>query len=245
MVSAISEIDIHNVKSRNALAELDKDNTNFQNKLKAKIKTRGDNLSLLQSQRKLLISEISELEADLRSLSREQKEFEDQYKLLQQDISDVKRNLRFTKAEMYERRHANAVLETKNIIRELLTDIDKSLFKTSKKMETLFNASKILKDMVDEVAYEKNYIYSRVFPYFVDNTDSTGALVTLEIKFSDKKIPRVEKKKAEVDDDFVKIETGSFKFGSNIGEKMKLQKRQLQLIKAFILVNMKLQLANI
>ena len=155
MVSAISEIDIHNVKSRNALAELDKDNTNFQNKLKAKIKTRGDNLSLLQSQRKLLISEISELEADLRSLSREQKEFEDQYKLLQQDISDVKRNLRFTKAEMYERRHANAVLETKNIIRELLTDIDKSLFKTSKKMETLFNASKILKDMVDEVAYEK------------------------------------------------------------------------------------------
>jgi formylglycine-generating enzyme required for sulfatase activity/peptidoglycan hydrolase CwlO-like protein len=233
MVSAISEIDIHNVKSRNALAELDKDNTNFQNKLKAKIKTRGDNLSLLQSQRKLLISEISELEADLRSLSREQKEFEDQYKLLQQDISDVKRNLRFTKAEMYERRHANAVLETKNIIRELLTDIDKSLFKTSKKMETLFNGSKILKDMVDEVAYEKNYIYSRVFPYFVDNTDSTGALVTLEIKFSDKKIPRVEKKKAEVNDDFVKIETGSFKFGSNIGEKDEAPEKTVTVDKSF------------
>ncbi len=228
MSIAVGEIDVHNLKSRTVLNDMEQDSREYQTKIKAKIKIRNDNLVLLSSQRKILVFEIEELETDLKKLTREQKEFEDQYKLIIRELDDIKKNLRFTKAEMYERRHANAVAETKTIVKELLLDMDKSLFKASKRMESLFNGSKIIKDMVDEVAYEKNYVQSRVIPYFVGNTDSTGALVTLEVQFSDKKIKRVVKSKESIFDDYVKIESGTFKFGSNNGERDEAPEKEVK-----------------
>ena len=99
-------------------------------------------------------------------------------------------------------------------------------------METLFNGSEILKDVADEVEYEKIYLKSIIIPYFVDNTDRTGALVTLEIKFQDKKLPTISPLEQM---EFVKIPKGKFKFGSYNGDFDEKPEREITIKNDFLI----------
>jgi formylglycine-generating enzyme required for sulfatase activity len=227
---AISSIDEHNRNSREVLLKIEKSWQDFLKKSEKRISAREEIIAVLENHQKLIMNEIGELNLDLNRFESENQLLEDQFKLIQRDIIDVKKEVLFTKAEMYDRKHSNAINETKDIVRELLLDIDKSLLKTSKRMETIFNGSKILKDIVEQVQYEKFYIKSKIIPYFVDNTDKTGALVTLEIKFSDKKL-LAEAKNSSIE--LVKIEAGNFKFGSEFGDSDELPVREMKIEKDF------------
>ena len=213
---AITEIDIHNKKSEEVIKQLDKNHKAFIKKINNRIKSRQEIIKVLAKHQQILQEDISELNLDLSKQKRNLSILEDKFTLLQKDIIELKKSITFARAEMYDRKHANAVLETKNIVKELLKDIDKSILKTSKRIETIFNGSKIIKDIVDEVDYEKIYLQAQVIPYFITNTNRTGALVTLEIKFIDKKLKDF---KIQHQTEFVHISAGSFRYGSNRGDK--------------------------
>jgi formylglycine-generating enzyme required for sulfatase activity/cell division protein FtsB len=212
---AIESIDSHNKKSRDVILDIDKNHKEFVKKISKRIESRDKVLKVLESHRDLVKNEIGELSIDLNSMKLDKQVLEDKFALLQHELISLKRTITFKRAEMDDRRHSNAVKETKAIVKELLLDIDKSLLKTSKSMETVFNGSSILKDIVNEVEYEKIYVEAKTVPYFIRGTDRTGALVTLEIQFNDKKLPKetiLDKNR------FVKIEGGEFRFGSNSGD---------------------------
>jgi formylglycine-generating enzyme required for sulfatase activity len=212
---ALKTNDEHNEKSRNIVLEIEKNSADFKKKITKRIQKRKEMIKVLQNQEKLLSDEVAELSVDFQVLSREKQILEDKFSLLQSELIEVKRSIKFTRAEMYDRKHSNAVRETKEIAKELFLDIDKSLLKTSKSMETIFNGEDILKDIVNEIEYDKFYVKSVVIPYFVSGTDRTGALVSLSIEFRDRNLPkRKELEKYR----FVKIEKGTFKFGSQNGE---------------------------
>jgi len=230
--SALESINKHNSISKKTLIQLDKDYKDFQVKMAKRVKSREDVIKVLKEHKKLVAEDISELSIDLLKAKREREVLSDKFKLTKREIVELKRELTFKKAEMYDRRHSNAVRETKDIVKELLLDIDSSLLKTSKMMETLFNGSDILKDIADEVEYEKIYLKSEIFPYFVDNTDRTGALVTLEVKFVDKKLPKISSIKNM---EFVRIPKGKFIFGSNSGDIDEKPERELYIEKDFLI----------
>jgi formylglycine-generating enzyme required for sulfatase activity len=230
--SALDSIDKHNTISKETIIDIDNNHKDFQKKMVKRLKAREDVLKVLNEHRRLVGEEIAELTVDLLSAERDREMLGDKFQLVQSEIVNLKRELRFTKAEMYDRKHSNAVRETKDIVKELLLDIDNSLIKTSKMMETLFNGSVILKDVADEVEYDKLYLQSTIIPYFVDNTDKTGALVTLEIQFKDKKLPQL----SPVEDmKFVKIPKGKFKFGSDSGDSDEKPVRELYIEKDFMI----------
>jgi len=229
---AISLIEIHNQKSREIILDIEKRHKDFIAKMERRTLLRVDVIKVLKNRKILLQEHISELNLDIGILKKEKNILEDKFKLTQKEIIEVKRVISFTKAEMYDRKYSNAVRETKSIVKELLRDIDKSILKTSKKMETIFNGSKIIKDIVDEVDYKKIYLSSNIIPYFVDNTDKTGALVTLEIKFVDKKCANnIEIKEIE----FVHIPKGVFKFGSKFGDNDEKPVRKAEIKKDFLI----------
>lgn len=229
---ALKSISIHNNKSRNVIIEIDKTHKEFVTKIEKRIKSRKGVIEVLRKHKKLLENEILELTIDLGNSKKSSIILTDKFQFVESEIIEVKRAVSFLKAEMYSRKHSNAVMETKNITKELLLDIDKSLLKTSKKMETIFNGSRIIKDIVDEVEYEKIYIKSEVIPYFVDNTDITGALVTLEIKFRDKKLAKNPRPKYL---EFVHIPKGTFMFGSNVGDSDEKPIRKVEIRKDFLI----------
>ena len=229
---AIFSIDIHNRKSREVIIEIDQNHKQFVAKMQKRVSARSEVIKVLTEHKKLLLDDIAELQLDTALIKKDKHILDDKFKLIQKEIIEVKRSISFTKAEMYDRKHSNAVKETQTIVRELLKDIDRSMLKTSKKMETIFNGSKIIKDIVDEVEYEKIYLKSNIIPYFVDNTDRTGALVTLEIKFKDKKLAKEQPLNSI---DFVKIPKGTFKFGSNVGDSDERPIRKLDIKKDFLI----------
>jgi formylglycine-generating enzyme required for sulfatase activity len=212
---ALKSIEEHNNKSRDVVLEIEKNSLEFKEKISKRVSKRKELLAILQNTEKLLSDEVEELRVDLLLLNREKRNLEDKFFLLQSELIELKRSIKFTRAEMYDRKHSNAVRETKEIAKELFLDIDKSLQKTSKSIETIFNGEAILKDIVNEVEYDKFYIDAKIIPYFVSGTDRTGALVSLSIEFRDRNLPkRKELQKYR----FVKIEKGEFMFGSNSGE---------------------------
>ena len=232
MSKALESLDLHNIKSQNAILEIDNNHKKFVKKMRKRVQARSKVVQLLEKHKIMLLEDISELNFDIAVLKKDTAILDDKFQFIQNEIIDVKRAITFTRAEMYDRKHSNAVLETKNIVKELLKDIDKSILKTSKKMETIFNGSRIIKDIVDEVEYEKIYLKSRIIPYFVDNTNRTGALVTLEIQFKDKKLAKVKIfKKIE----FVHIPKGDFKFGSNRGDSDEKPVRHLKIKQDFLI----------
>jgi len=232
MIKALDSLNSHNIKSENAILEIDKNHQRFVKKMRKRVQARSKVVKLLDRHKIMLLEDISELNFDIAVLKKETEILEDKFTLVQNEIIEVKRAITFTRAEMYDRKHSNAVLETKNIVKELLKDIDKSILKTSKKMETIFNGSQIIKDIVDEVEYEKIYLKSKIIPYFVDNTNRTGALVTLEIQFKDKKLAKVKNiRRIEL----VLISKGDFKFGSNFGDSDEKPVRYLKIKKDFLI----------
>lgn len=228
--SALEAIEKHNRESRKTILELNRDHQEFISKLEKRIEARKKVVAILQQHKKLVGEEISDLTIDLLEAQKSKKELEERFKVVQRDIEELKSSILFTKAEMFDRRHSNAVKETREIVKELIMDIDKSIAKTSQMMETLFNGSEILKDITDEVEYEKIYLKSIVIPYFVQNTDRTGALVTLEVQFRDKKLPKISPlEKME----FVKISKGKFIFGSENGDFDEKPTKEIEIPKDF------------
>jgi formylglycine-generating enzyme required for sulfatase activity/predicted nucleic acid-binding Zn-ribbon protein len=228
--SALDSISKHNSKSEDAIRNISSSQDEFQKKIQNRISSRKDVLIVLESHQKLAKSEVEDLEIDLKILHSERENLENEFISLQRKLVKLKRSITFQRAEMYDRKHSNAVEETKSIAKELLLDIDKSLLKTSKSMETVFNGSEILKDVVNEVEYEKIYVGATVTPYFVSGTDRTGALVSLEIEFRDKRLPEISELEEER---FVKIPKGKFRFGSNSGESDEKPEIEIEISKEF------------
>jgi formylglycine-generating enzyme required for sulfatase activity/DNA-binding protein H-NS len=187
IITSLNSIDKHNQKSLDILNELNRNYKNSLDKTSKRIRNRKTNLELLSKQRDIFQNEIKEIQKELIIVSNEIKAQKTRFDTHKEKLNLYKNSYTFSRAEMYNRRFSNSVKEIKNIISDIVLELDKAFAVTSSKIETLYNNSEVLKDLIHSVKYRKTYVYADVIPYFVPLDNQIGAVVILRAKFTESK----------------------------------------------------------